>query len=457
MPCNCFGLQFIESGVSLMARRIFISFMGIGSYKPVTYSLDGLNASPTRFAQRAILEILQQRDASFEIDDVCVLTTSTACERYWDPDQGLRTALNGWKENYPHDVVVRSVAIPDPSDVESVWQIFGVLYHMLEQAAAEAEDGVVNVLFDITHSFRSLPMLTMLVLHFAKAVLDVNVEAIFYGSYEPNRPDRPETPILDLRPFSELQDWITGAQLFLEGGQAKRLLNLTTEQTKRANIENNPQSNVYSKIKDITANWDELLNAIQVSYTTETRDKAGEVKHLMDGLKLEQAPHDLLPIKVLLDKVREEVNPLAQEDELLSGLAAIEWCARHRLVQQAYTMLRELIVTLTCLRYDLEPKDRRARLKVEKGFPSFKQRAGAQPGEDACREPVSDITKSVMSFAEGNPELCKLWGKIIQPRNDMNHAGMTFHPMRVSKLASSMDVQGWRAVLESTFAGSRNQ
>lgn len=57
------------------------------------------------------------------------------------------------------------------------------------------------------------------------------------------------------------------------------------------------------------------------------------------------------PLEALYRKMQEEIDSLTSEDEIKSGLAAIEWCISHGLTQQAYTLASELFTTAFCLKY----------------------------------------------------------------------------------------------------------
>ena len=84
-----------------------------------------------------------------------------------------------------------------------------------------------EVIVDITHSFRSLPMLIMNLLIYMKNVgrKKINISHIYYGMLEIAR-EKGYAPIIDLRKISELSDWITGAYSFSQYGNAYKVAEL---------------------------------------------------------------------------------------------------------------------------------------------------------------------------------------------------------------------------------------
>jgi len=63
--------------------------------------------------------------------------------------------------------------IPDGKDTDEIWEIFDIIYNALE------EDD--NIYIDITHSFRYLPMLLLVLLNYAKYLKNIKIKQITYG------------------------------------------------------------------------------------------------------------------------------------------------------------------------------------------------------------------------------------------------------------------------------------
>lgn len=448
-----------------MGRTIFLSFLGKGRYETANYTLDGMRATATRFVQRAMVELLSADAGAQPIDEIHVFTTPEAKEHSWegyggDASSGLRHELEAWARGATYPAAVAAVDIPHPSNVDSAWDTFSILYDVLKKAVDESDDDSINVIFDITHSFRHLPMLTLLVLHFSKVVLDINVHGIFYGEYREGE----ESPIVDLGSFSVLQDWITRTEMFLHGGNARPLAELTQEQHIAAKQRRDSGVGHYRRVEEIVAGWSDLLSDIQVSRAKKIQPLARQSVERIDSFmeqkdEEEQVPRSLRPVTVLLNRVRAELSPMAVNDELSSGVAAVEWCMRQGLVQQAYTLARELIVTLLCIRFDLSFTNRDSREKAERHINTvagkYRKNHGAhtaKPGghrEDAAKG--APLSGDILDFLAEKEELLKLWDTIAAMRNDVNHAGWLENPARGSTLAKRLDVPMLRGVLMQAF------
>jgi CRISPR-associated DxTHG motif protein len=105
---------------------------------------------------------------------------------------------------------VQEVPIPDGRTEEEVWEIFDRVVSSVEQ-----ED---EIAIDVTHAFRSLPMVLVAVAAFLRTVKAVRVRHIFYGCY---MKDEPESPVIDLNLLLELLDWMEATRRFKETGDAR--------------------------------------------------------------------------------------------------------------------------------------------------------------------------------------------------------------------------------------------
>jgi CRISPR-associated DxTHG motif protein len=104
------------------------------------------------------------------------------------------------------------VDIPDGKSEEELWEIF----EAISKAVQEGDE----IVFDITHGFRSLPMIALLTIAYLKQVKGVKVQHVVYGVYER---DNPMAPILDLTPFADLLDWLAAAKMFTATGDSSEL------------------------------------------------------------------------------------------------------------------------------------------------------------------------------------------------------------------------------------------
>lgn len=179
-----------------------LAFLGTGKYEPATYRWNGSDCD-TEYIQEAFVRWLQP-------EETCIVLTQGAREKHWAI---LRPRLE------PH-TRVREVDIPDGRSEDELWKIF----NRICDAVQEKDE----IAFDITHGFRSLPMIAMLTIAYLKQVKDVNVRYVLYGAYEA-RDANNGAPVFDLTPFAALLDWLAAAKMFIATGDARELGRLTEQ------------------------------------------------------------------------------------------------------------------------------------------------------------------------------------------------------------------------------------
>jgi CRISPR-associated Csx2 family protein len=82
----------------------------------------------------------------------------------------------------------------------------------LAELLAEGEDVVI----DVTHGFRHLPMLALVAARFLQKTSKINVKQIYYGAFEMSQDSL--TPVLELRGLLELLDWVDALTTFDKDG-----------------------------------------------------------------------------------------------------------------------------------------------------------------------------------------------------------------------------------------------
>ena len=108
--------------------------------------------------------------------------------------------------------------IPNGNSPTELWEIFNVC----EKAVDEGDE----IILDITHAFRSLPLLTFTVSAYLRQVKQVKLKRVIYGAFEAQDKDKNQTPIFDLTPFVRLLDWTNAVNIFQRSGDARPIANL---------------------------------------------------------------------------------------------------------------------------------------------------------------------------------------------------------------------------------------
>jgi CRISPR-associated DxTHG motif protein len=342
-----------------------ITFLGITDYEEVEYRWHDLS-KPTKFVQEALVHWLKP-------EATCVLLTEKARARHWND---LSQRLQG------HTQIVE-VDIPDGKSEEELWRIF----EKISDAVCEGD----QIAFDITHSFRSLPMIALLTIAYLKQVKRVKVQYVLYGAYEAR--DNQGAPVFDLTPFADLLDWLAAAKMFTATGDSSELGQLIQEiqndayRNREAYGENLPRAlkNFGAALAEVS---DDLLLA-RVPNLPKSVSNLIEKQKRASAEVSQWAP----PLRLLLDKIAAAYAPF-QDDSLPTQAKLIRWYLDHNHIVQAMTLAREWVVS-----YHLhkEGKDWR------------------DPHE---REWMEQLLGEFL-------KLSPLWSKITGTRNDLAHCGFS--------------------------------
>ncbi|MFA0774632.1 MAG: hypothetical protein THHGLFOP_000128, partial [Candidatus Fervidibacter sp.] len=189
------------------------TFLGTGDYQAVTYywsDAEGERKCQTHLFPEAVARI-------FEPEKVLVFVTPSA--RDYRPPKGERCAccdqiLSEPKEEKTYCDVLRErlgdqvefVEIPEGRSEQELWEIF-------DRVASVVSEGE-TILLDITHAFRSIPMVVFAIAAYLRRTKGVKIERIVYGAFEAQDGNK-RAPIFDLTPLLDLLDWLSGAEFFL--------------------------------------------------------------------------------------------------------------------------------------------------------------------------------------------------------------------------------------------------
>ena len=182
-----------------------ITFLGLGpknGYQPTTYiKHDKSDSHTTHLFPEAVAKL-------YEPDLNIIMVTEQVLE---DP-RGYLAYLR--EELNPK---LREVKIPEGKSESELWEIFDI--------CAKQIDPEDEIILDITHGFRSSPLLIFIVAAYLRQVKKVELKHILYGAFEARDPVANETPIFDLTPFVELLEWMNAVNVFQNYGDARPIAN----------------------------------------------------------------------------------------------------------------------------------------------------------------------------------------------------------------------------------------
>jgi CRISPR-associated Csx2 family protein len=397
-----------------MSRKVFISFLGTNNYTECVYSHNLTRSPVVKFVQTA--------------------STGLCCKDWIDDDSVLifttEEALKNWellKEECKLHIPVKNVMIPSGKNEKEIWEIFQVMYDALQP-----DD---QLYMDITHSFRSIPLLASSLLQYAKFLKNISVKAIYYGAFEtlgnprdileriPDPKDR-IAPVFDLTAFSEIQDWSVAANDFIGFGNTARLNRLINDDIRPVLIETEGKDHIASTLRDLNRN----INMLSLNIRTNRGRELIKGKESAEIIKtLGKIKQDLIkPLNPILEDIQKSVKGICKgENKKENMLAVVRWCIDKQLIQEGFTILQEGIISYL-IDGDYQNRDKR---EFTSGFLNcYNCYNNSRKIFDRNRFGLNDDEKdSLEEYLNSLPQLrewSSVYCQITDIRNDINHAGL---------------------------------
>ncbi len=408
-----------------MARKIFISVLGTGLYGKCQYVRDdvGFESDETFFVQAATLQYLNVKEWN-DCDFGLFLLTKSARDFNWNKSitkrhnnctkaeveyEGLERVL----ERMQLPFKIKDFPIPDGNNEKEIWDIFTSTFKVLN-------DGD-ELYFDVTHAFRFLPMLILVLCDYAKFLKNVTVKSITYGNYEARDKESNRAPIIDLLSLSQLQDWTFAAGQYIENGSVSRLVTLCEQEFKPILRETAGSDEAARNLRDFVKH---------LSIVTEERKTCRGIDIIIStsfkGLKesadkLEETFVDAF--NPIFEKIKSSLVSFDEKENVRNGLSAAVWCYDNGLFQQAATILQEFVVSFFCIRHDIRIDDEENREIINKAF-IIKFNNINEDNWEIDSEKKDKLNEVLSDELFANKTLISSFNNLTEVRNDFNHSGM---------------------------------
>lgn len=415
--------------------NVYISFLGTNDYELCTYydehnpASDGqsLTVKDVRFVQEATIRI--NCSDWTETDRILIFTTTEAERKNWLDDghtnyktgeklkrEGLRSRLKTMNPT----ASVNNISVPDGKSEDEIWEIFNIVFEAIRPAD--------QVVFDITHAFRSIPMLAIVVLNYAKVLKNAKLKRICYGAmeslgsiHEVRQMDLEErlVPIFELSAFDTLLEWSVGVDRFIKGGDARKIKALAEESLVPVIKEKGAHQNTALSLKKLAERLDRFT---KVMSTCRGLQITPSIEALQSALNTITDTDLVRPFSPLVDKLRELTDRFS-DDDALNGVRAARWCHEHNMVQQGYTILQETLISHLLRMFGQDPVDKKIRCIVTSAV-SFVEKNTPQSEWKGAAGQNPDLAGQLVDYLAKNQELTGLISGLGIKRNDLNHAGM---------------------------------
>ncbi len=378
---------------------IALSFLGKGKYEPADY----LNSESNRVhSTKYFVSYIQE---FFKPEKIFVIMTDEA-------EQMHGSAL-------AETVQYEKIKIPSGKNEKELWEIF-------ERIAEKVPDDS-ELVIDVTHGFRSQPMIVLAAATFLKTVKNVKIKSVLYGAFEAKN-EAGQTPVFDITPFLNIMDWSIAVGQFVKLGNAELLQTIleelhTTAHKQGQEIKPKQLKNYGAILRKITESFSLNRPAEILENASILADKTSHVKDDVKNLYYAK------PLGMLLDKIESNFSPLSMKKNDLftpSGFNAqcymIKYYLETHQFVQAVTLSREVIVSKLCALDNLDPLKRDTREAKEKYLNSLEQ-----------------INRITLNPDGKTVELVRLWSRIRDIRNDIDHSGMNRNPTPAKTLIENVN------------------
>jgi CRISPR-associated DxTHG motif protein len=338
-------------------------------------------------------------------EEVCVLlTTQAKSHDNWHEFQ--QRLGSGWN--------LRAVDIPDGRTEDELWEVFD----RINQTIVSGDE----IVFDITHAFRSLGIIALVAASYVRTARDVNLEAILYGAYEA-RDDNGFVPVFDLTLFAELIDWLTATDAFVTRSDSRSLAEKLKEAHSRA-YQQEESGDLPKKLQKVA----DLIGDYSYAFL---RARPLDVLRATDTLVplLAQVSTEVeqwaKPFGLMLRKVTDEVEPLAHSspeqldsENLRKQFHIIQALLAKGHSFQAVALAREWVVNWCALE------------RKEQAWLQRENREAISAALNCALLRTRGMQADIPEWLDSMPdcrELGQLWGWLADLRNDLAHCGMRTH------------------------------
>jgi CRISPR-associated Csx2 family protein len=421
---------------------VYISFLGTNDYLPCTYFHDERELQNIRFAQEATLHFFC--DEWNNNDRILIFATDESYQANWLDDghkdriTGDIKKCNGLKyciEKSQLQAEVQQISIPKGQSENEIWKIFQIVYDQLKFGD--------EVIFDITHAFRSIPMLAIVILNYAKTMKNITLSGIYYGAFEVLGSyyeaeklslEKRRAPILDLTAFDQLMEWSFAIDRFTGSGDAGLICKLANQSVKKPLAISKGQNKTAANVRDIAKNLSSFSKTMATCRGRDISVIAGKLKENVTRLKTTEI---IRPFKPVFERIKEQFDEF-QGNPVSDGIQAAKWCIEHNLIQQGYTILQETLISYFVIKTGKNEEDKKHRKIASQAAAIYLR----EIDKDKWEKPAADdllATQKFLDLYDGEKELIKIFRNLSNIRNDLNHAGHNDSPIKTDNFRKKIE------------------
>jgi CRISPR-associated DxTHG motif protein len=373
---------------------------------------------------------------------------------YTLPNIGLETSLI----NLNLATAFKNVNIKEGFSEVEIWDVF-------ETISNEIANGD-EIILDVTHAFRYLPMLGVVLVDFLRVVKNAKVIGLYYGAFEKLGPsfevskmpvsDR-NAPVLNLLPLIELQQWVNAVGNFVSHGIAKDIIDLTAPVINPIIRESQGRDIITGNIRAMNSKLGELIPALLTNRGRELMNfKWKELSITLNNLK--EAELTVKPLQQIFGIIYDKISPLANSETL--WIETSKWCLNHNLVQQGLTQLYEGLLThlvQTALKELSDEYFEVSSIKARELISSTLTIQYNNIDQEKWKGEANLHPQKVRQLIEANflQPFSEINHQIAQSRNDINHSGFKSNATNATRLKNQL--AGYINALEELLVNTEHR
>lgn len=385
-----------------MGRKVLMSFLGTGNYLECNYYYGDEKVPNVKYIQEAIVKIFCKNWS--ENDVAYIFVTKDAEQIHWDSLKGILNKFH---------FKTTKISIPDCRSEEDLWKLFDIL---VEQIQMDDE-----IIFDITHSFRFMPMFAMAAINYLDSIRNIKSLGIYYGAFEvlgrlnevATVPlEKRNAPIFDLSTVHYIQKWAKATEVFSKTGRSQYIKEASEEKYSVILKETRGKDRESQKLKNLV---EKIYKFAQNVATARSKDVIDfDFKKLKSEIKEIKNQNTILPLNPIIEQLEKSFENF-NDNLIQNSFAIIDWCIQYDLIQQGYTYLVETVYS-----YLLELTNTNCNLWDSETREELSKKSDAE---------ISKVTNSVFSGK---------FRDLRQYRNDINHCGYRKNPVDFETLKKKL-------------------
>lgn len=373
-----------------------LSFLGASIPEESSFQYGSLVHRCT-FVQEALCHFFQ------EIDELIFFVTDKALTTTYPEAEAISEKINS---KYGASLTARCIRVDLGKSEDELGSIFR---EILNEVGPNEE-----IFIDITYGLRTHPFLCFLATGYLRCRKDVRIKKMTYAAYEAIEDDL--VPVIDLTPFTEILDWNTSAQAFVQYCDALPLKRMLNDIQNRIESEGDKWPDPPRMFNAWSRHLVLFSNAIRLSRPLEAINEARIIFEQYKTMQheIEKYAFGIQPIIGDIEEIRAiatEKPPTSDRldhDLIRAMLEMIKYQARHGLYLQAMTLAREWLILL------LLYADGKTRWNQNNVWRMNEYLNGYEDG---------NLTISIKTKEWGRSAIT-LWRELASLRNDFAHCGI---------------------------------